>query len=333
MVACRQSAPLRAARSRARTHLARHRADERGLALPRHAAPRDRDPRPLRDPLHVGGARLLHRTRRIHAVGERARSLRHLAHRGTRRADRRRGADRDRDADLQRARSARVRRTAGDVRITRAHRPTRALRLLRAIGHERSRPPRRRDRRLERRVRQRRRLRAHLLPLAPPPHQAQERQHRRFLPALGTPLPLHGDPRCRQRDERHLPYDARAPRRSQPRRRHHPDRAPRHGPRNDVRAHAAVRHAHVRPAVHRRPALLAVGRVALLGSQRDHPHRAVHALLPARETARPGRAVGRDPLARLRGSRAHAPRGVGSVDLLRPAGELRGDAPPISSTS
>ena len=37
---------------------------------------------------------------------------------------------------------------------------------------------------------------------APAPHQAQERQHRRLLPALGPPLPLHGRARRRQRDER-----------------------------------------------------------------------------------------------------------------------------------
>ena len=62
---------------------------------------------------------------------------------------------------------------------------------------------------------------------------------------------------------------------------HHPDRAARDRPRHAVRAHPAVRHAHVRPAVHRRPALLAARRVALLGPQRDHPRRAVHRVLRA----------------------------------------------------
>ena len=71
------------------------------------------------------------------------------------------------------------------------------------------------------------RVRPHLLPLAPAPHQAQERQHRRLLPALGQPLPLHGRPRRRQRDERRVPHDAGAADGGEPDRRHHPDRAAR----------------------------------------------------------------------------------------------------------
>ena len=51
------------------------------------------------------------------------------------------------------------------------------------------------------------RLRAHLLPAPPRAHRAEERQHRRLLPALGPALPLHGRARRRQRDERR---DARA---------------------------------------------------------------------------------------------------------------------------
>ena len=52
----------------------------------------------------------------------------------------------------------------------------------------------------------------------------------------------------------------------------------------------------------------------------------VHQALRAGALARQGRAVGRDPVARLRRGRADAPRRLGRVDRLRPAGQLRGDA-------
>ena len=94
-----------------------------------------------------------------------------------------------------------------------------------------------------------------------------------------------------------------------------------------LRARAAVRGARLRAAVHRRAALLAARRIALLGPQRDHPRRAVHART-ARSAPLPGRgrAVGRDPVARLRRGRADAPRRLGGVDRLRPRRQLRADA-------
>ena len=163
-----------------------------------------------------------------------------------------------------------------------------ALRFLRAERHAASPTSRVAERRgVARRCAARvRRLRAHLLPLAPAPHQAQERQRRRLLPPLGQRLPLHGRARRRQRDDRRLPDDAGAPDGGEPRRRHHPDRAARARPRHAVCARAAVRDARLRAAVHRRPALLAARRIALLGPQRDHPRRAVHAPLRARPPAR-----------------------------------------------
>ncbi len=80
----------------------------------------------------------------------------------------------------------------------------------------------------------------------------------------------------------------------------------------------AVRHPRLRPAVYRRPALLAAGRIALLGPQRDHPREALHRPLC------PGAAAGRglvrrlDPVPRLRGSGADAPCRLGRLDRLRP---------------
>ncbi len=164
-------------------------------------------------------------------------------------------------------------------------------------------------------------LRPDLLPPPPASGEAQERQHRRLLPSLGRPVQLHGGAGRRQRDERRLPDRAGAPDGGQPGRRHHPVRAEgvRHG--HPVCAHAAVRHPRLRAAVYRRPALLAAGRVALLGPQRDHPREALHRAL------RPGAAAGqgllrrRDPVPRLRRSGADAPCRLGRVDRLRPAGQ------------
>src|ERR1035437_8265190 len=69
-----------------------------------------------------------------------------------------------------------------------------------------------------------RRLRARLLSLAPAPHQAQERQYRRFLPALGQRLPLHDRARGRQRHGRRMPDHIGATVRGEPDRGHHSDR-------------------------------------------------------------------------------------------------------------
>jgi membrane glycosyltransferase len=67
-----------------------------------------------------------------------------------------------------------------------------------------------------------------------------------------------------------------------------------------VCAHAAVRHSRVRPAVHRGSALLAVGRIPLLGSQRDHPHEAVHRALRPGAIARERCFCRCDSVSRLR---------------------------------
>ena len=61
----------------------------------------------------------------------------------------------------------------------------RALRLLRAVRHERSRHARRRGRRVARRCAARSTASAASSIAGAAPHQAQERQHRRLLPALG----------------------------------------------------------------------------------------------------------------------------------------------------
>ena len=108
--------------------------------------------------------------------------------------------------------------------------------------------------------------------------------------------------------------------------RHHPDRAARRRSRHPVCTHAAVRDPRVRSALHRRTAFLAARRIPLLGTQRNHPCRAVHASLRARTPSRPRLPVGGDPVARLRRSRADAPRRLGRVDRLRPPRQLRGDA-------
>ena len=181
---------------------------------------------------------------------------------------------------------ARVRGPARDLRVAGAHAASCAhFDFFVLSDTQRSRHARRRSRRLACAVPRGRRLRSHLLSLAPPPDQAQERQHRRLLPPLGQALSLHDRARRRQRDERRLPHarscswSKRIPTPASSRRRRAlPARHP-------VRAHPAVRHRRLRAAVHRRPALLAARRVALLGPQRDHPRRAVHAPLRARAPA------------------------------------------------
>ena len=80
------------------------------------------------------------------------------------------------------------------------------------------------------------------------------------------------------------------------------------------------------PGIRGRPALLAAGRIALLGAQRHHPRRAVHEALRARPTARAWRIIGRDPFPRLRRGGPHATCRLVGLDSLRPAGQLRGDA-------
>ena len=184
------------------------------------------------------------------------------------------------------------------------------LRRLRAERHHRSRHPRRRAGRLERpgrarrrgERRRRRRGAARPLPLAPAPHQAQGRQRRRLLPPLGRRLPLHGRPRRRQRHDRRMPDHAGAADGGAP------DAgiiqtAPRavghetlHAPRPAVLA------ARLRAAVHRRHALLAARRIALLGPQRHHAHGALHGPL------RPGAARRRRAARRARSCRTTSSR-------------------------
>ena len=95
-----------------------------------------------------------------------------------------------------------------------------------------------------------------------------------FCRRWGARLPLHGRARRRQRDERRLPVDAGAADGGASARRHHPDRAARRAAsRRCTRASQQFAGARVRAAVHRRHALLAARRVALLGPQRDHPRR------------------------------------------------------------
>ncbi len=248
-------------------------------------------PRAVRDPLRLGLGRLL--DRRSWASCCSCRGATALRSRGEPAAtSARRSAEDARTAivmpicneDVAR----RVRRTARDLRVAARHRRARPLRFLRAVAT------------------------AAIRTCASPRSHAwaklcravggfgrifyRWRQHRikrksgniaDFCRRWGAQLPLHGRARRRQRHERRLPDDAGAHDGGQPRRRHHPDRAARRGPRHLLRARPAVRHPGLRTAVHRRPALLAARRVALLGPQRDHPRRTFHAALRARPPAGP----------------------------------------------
>ncbi len=169
-------------------------------------------------------------------------------------------------------------------------------------------------------------IRTRVLSVAPAPHQAQERQHRGFLPPVGTQLSLHGGARCRQRHVGRVPDPSRADRGGQSGRRNHPDGAARGASRYVVRARATVRKRDLWSRVRGRPALLAARRIALLGTQRHHQGRAVHEALRARPVARARRVVRRNPFARLRRGGPHATSRLVRVDRLRPAGQLRGDA-------
>ena len=91
------------------------------------------------------------------------------------------------------------------------HRRDGALRLLRPQRHQRPGYRRRRAAGLARAVPRDQGLRQDLLPSPPASGEAQERQHRRLLPALGRRLPLHGGDGRRQRDERRLPGQAGTP--------------------------------------------------------------------------------------------------------------------------
>ncbi len=249
--------------------------DGRPAAAGRRQRARSRRARPVRAAVLLGLGRVLDRDHGLREPAAPVRSAPDLALASrpdsAPRRDRGRRPHRDRHADLQRGRRPRVRRAASDLGIAGRHRPARALRLLRAVRQQRSRPLRRRTRRVADDGARGRRLRPPVLSPSRAPGEEEERQHRRLPAALGRKLPLHGGDGRRQRDERRLPDDAGAHDGGASRRRHHPDRAARGRARHAVRAHAAVRQPPVRPAVHRRPALLAARRVALLGPQRDHP--------------------------------------------------------------
>ena len=209
------------------------------------------------------------------------------------------GAHRDRHADLQRARADGVRRPGRDDRFARRDRRIGALRRLRPQRHVNDPDIRAAEHAAwselagahRRRRRGRRDSAARPLPLAPAPDQAQGRQRRRLLPPLGRGLPLLHRPRCRQRHDRRMPDDAGAHDGSASRRRHHPDRAARGRPRDLARPRSAVRRTRLRAAVHRRHALLAARRIALLGPQRDPAHGAVPR--PLRAAAAAGRGPAR----------------------------------------
>ena len=85
--------------------------------------------------------------------------------------------------------------------------------------------------------------------------------------------------------------------------------------------------ARLRAAVHRRHALLAARRVALLGPQRDPAHGAVPARTARwRRSPGEGSLVGRDPVARLRRGGADAPRRLEGLGRRRARRQLRAGA-------
>ena len=102
-----------------------------------------------------------------------------------------------------------------------------------------------------------------------------------FCRRWGARLPLLRRPRRRQRHDRRMPDDPGAHDGSASRRRHHPDRAQGGRPRHLPCPGAAVLRPRLRAAVHRRDALLAARRIALLGPQRDPADGAVRAPLRA----------------------------------------------------
>ncbi len=179
------------------------------------------------------------------------------------------------------------------------------------------------DARRRRRARQRPRV----LSLAAAAHAAQGRQRGRLLPPLGPQLPLHGGARRRQHHaRRHAGGAGAADGSSNPRAGIVQTAAAGLRPRHRACASAAVRQPRHRPAVRAGHGLLAARRIALLGAQRHPAHRALHAPLRAGPAARPRRAGRRDPVARLRRSRADAPRRLRGLARAAPERQL-GAAP------
>ena len=225
------------------------------------------------------------------------------------------GAHRDDHADLQRRRRHRLRRPARHLRIAGRHRravscststccPTLATPPLRAAelrAWQRLRPTLG-DGAVDGGARMFYRWRRRRT-------QAQGRQRGRLLPPLGQQLPLHGGARRRQ-------HRCAATRlvslvrlmEAEPARRHRADAAARLRPRHRARPAAAVRQPRHRPPVRARHAVLAARRIALLGPQRHPARRSRSCAIAAGADPRPRRAGRRDPVARLRRSRADAPR-------------------------
>ena len=254
-------------------------------AVPRPAAAGAGDPQPVRDPVRLGLGRLLDRDGRLlRAAARRATATRSPRPRARGAAHRRRRAHRDRHADLQRGRGARVRRPARDLRVARAHR--RARRISTSSCCSDSSEPDTARRRARTRGST---LRARVDGFGRIFY--RWRQHRikrksgnvadfcrrwgsdyRYMVVLDADSVMSGD--CLTTLVRLMEAN--------PTRRHHPDRAaaPPAATRC-MRASQQFATARLRAAVHRRPALLAARRIALLGPQRDHPRRAVHAALRA----------------------------------------------------
>ena len=133
---------------------------------------------------------------------------------------------------------------------------------------------------------------------------------------------------------RRVPDHAGAPDGGASRRRHHPDRAARRRAR-----HAATRaSSSSRPRVYG-PLFTAGLHFWQLGESHYWGHNAIIRVAPFMRHCALGRlpgqrrAVGRDPVARLRRGGADAPRRLGGLDRLRPRRQLRGDAARTCSTS
>ena len=189
-----------------RADLCRDRLHDGGAALPRHQAAGDRDPGPVRDSVLLGIGRLLDRDHGIFPAPVRSRSLRHLGHGRPECTDRLECAHRHRHADLQRGCRARLRRATRDLRVAVPHGRAASFRFLRVERHQPAGCAHCGEAGLAGPMPCPGRVRTRVLSMAPASDQAQERQHRRFLPPLGTQLPLHGDTRCRQRDERRVSH-------------------------------------------------------------------------------------------------------------------------------
>ena len=132
-----------------------------------------------------------------------------------------------------------------------------------------------------------------------------------------------------RRRQRHARRDPRGPGEidgGAPDRRPHPDRAGAGQRGIAIRPHPAICQPPLRARLHRRAELLGARPGKLLGAQRHHPHRAVHAILRPAATAR-AQAVRRpDFEPRFRRGGAAVARKLGGLARLRPRRQLRGGA-------